>query len=94
MFTSKKTIFKLTFVNYLKYIANRWLSYARRLIGPILLIYLLPLAGNGPIWHYFEQLYAMPCKQNFLPSFLFTSNYASKLDDVVGITGNGLLTAI
>lgn len=78
----KKTL-KPSLVNYLKYAANRWFSYARRLIGPIFLVYLLPMLGDGPIWHYFEEIYSQPCKNNLLASFFFYSNFANSLDDVV-----------
>lgn len=74
---------KPSVLNYLKYVAYRWLSYSRRLIGPIFLVYLMPLFGDGPIWHYYEQIYSNPCKHNLLPSFLFYSNYVDSLDEVV-----------
>ncbi|KAI2798959.1 hypothetical protein BLOT_012578 [Blomia tropicalis] len=73
---------KLSATFYIKFVVNRWFSYARRLIGPILLVYLIPLIGDGPFWHYYEQIYSDPCKYNLLPTFLFYSNYASSLDQV------------
>lgn len=68
---------------YLKFVANRWMSLARRLLGPICLILLMPLFGSGPMWHYFDEIYARPCRTNWLSAFTFTSNYAHSLDDVV-----------
>lgn len=78
-----KSTIKPTLINYLKFAANRYLSYIRRLVGPIFLVYLMPLLGDGPIWHYYKQIYTGPCKDNILPSLLFYSNFASSLDDVV-----------
>lgn len=69
--------------NYLKYCLNRYISFARRLIGPIILILLLPLIGDGPIWPYFDQLYTKPCRNSLLSTFLFLNNYSQSLDDVV-----------
>lgn len=77
-----KSTIKPTLINYLKFAANRYLSYIRRLVGPIFLVYLMPLLGDGPIWHYYKQIYTGPCKDNILPSLLFYSNFASSLDDV------------
>ncbi|KPM11159.1 hypothetical protein QR98_0097270, partial [Sarcoptes scabiei] len=68
--------------NYLKYCLNRYISFARRLIGPIILILLLPLIGDGPIWPYFDQLYTKPCRNSLLSTFLFLNNYSQSLDDV------------
>ena len=79
---AKQTV-KPSAVNYLKYAANRWLSYIRRLIGPIFLVYLMPLLGDGPIWHYFDKIYTEPCRNNLWASIFFYSNYANSLDDVV-----------
>lgn len=56
---------------------------SRRLVGPILVVYLLPLFGDGPIWHYFEKLHTQPCYDSVLPNFLFYNNYADSLDEVV-----------
>lgn len=70
-------------MNYLKFVANRYLSYIRRLVGPIFLVYLMPLLGDGPIWHYYKQIYTTPCQKNILPSLLFYSNFANSLDEVV-----------
>ena len=74
---------KPTFGNYLKYVLNRYLSLVRRVIGPILLVYLMPLVGDGPIWHYFSDLYSEPCKNNLLPTLFFYNNYADSFDQVV-----------
>lgn len=43
----------------------------------------MPLLGDGPIWHYYKQIYTTPCQNNILPSLLFYSNFANSLDDVV-----------
>lgn len=51
----------------------------------------MPLAGDGPMWHYFEKIYSEPCKNNLLPTFLYYSNYASSMDEVVS-TGDGTNT--
>lgn len=80
---SYKQFIKPSLFNYIKFVLNRWLSLTRRLIGPILVVYLLPLFGEGPIFHYFEQLHSAPCKNNLLPTFLFYSNYANSVDEVV-----------
>lgn len=81
---------KPSLVNYLKYVAHRWLSMCRRLVGPILVVYLLPLFGDGPIWHYFEQLHTVPCQNNLLSNLLFYNNYADSLDQVVSVFPSSL----
>ena len=68
---------------YLKYIVHQWLMFVRLLIGPTMLIYLMPLAGEGPVWHYFDQLITKPCKHNLLSSIFFYSNYQNSIDNVV-----------
>ncbi len=69
--------------NYIKYLINRWLSITRKIIGPILLLYLLPLFGEGPIWHYFEQLHVKPCKQYLMQTLFFYNNYMNGFDKIV-----------
>lgn len=50
--------------------------------GTILLIYLFPLVGDGPMWFYQDQYYVEPCRQSsgLLSSFLYYSNWNEALD--------------
>ncbi|OTF69940.1 hypothetical protein BLA29_010520, partial [Euroglyphus maynei] len=79
----QKSQIKPTIKNYLKFLLNRYLSIIRRFIGPILLIYLMPMLGDGPIWHYFQPLYVEPCKHNLWKTLLMINNYETSLDKVV-----------
>ena len=69
--------------SYLRYLLGRWFRLASVLFGSILLIYLLPLAGNGPMWFFNEQYVAAPCKKpsSLLSTFLYYSNWNDPLDD-------------
>ena len=69
--------------SYLRYLLGRWFRLASVLLGSILLIYLLPLAGNGPMWFFNEQYVVAPCKRpsSLLSTFLYYSNWNDPLDD-------------
>ncbi|XP_027204153.2 nose resistant to fluoxetine protein 6-like [Dermatophagoides pteronyssinus] len=78
----QKSQIKPSFINYVKFVLNRYLSIIRKLIGPILLIYLMPLLGDGPIWHYFTPLYVEPCQNNLWKTLLLINNYESSFEKV------------
>ncbi|XP_054159355.1 nose resistant to fluoxetine protein 6-like [Oppia nitens] len=83
--TADKRKAKYSPLYYLKYIVNRYLSIFRRIIGPILLIYLIPLIGDGPIWHYYEPVHVAPCKNNLMSSLLLYSNYMPGFDQICNL---------
>ena len=63
--------------NYLTYLIRLWLKYAVPMFIVLLLFWLFPLTGDGPIWNYGVNLIMPSCKDNYslFSSFFFFSNY-------------------
>jgi peptidoglycan/LPS O-acetylase OafA/YrhL len=63
--------------NYINYLLQRWLRISVSLFGSILMIYLMPLTGSGPIWHDGNVWLQPACRDmsSLLSSFLYNSNW-------------------
>jgi hypothetical protein len=63
--------------NYISYILKRWLRLSVSHFGSILIIYLLPLTGSGPIWHRCYQLFQPTCRSttSLMSNFLYYNNW-------------------
>jgi hypothetical protein len=69
--------------NYGIYLWKRWLRLSILMSGTFLVIYLMPLTGDGPIWHVGNQMLQPACrdKWSILSSFLYYSNWNTKIND-------------
>lgn len=68
--------------SYTTYLIKRWFRLSVALVGTILLLYLLPLLGNGPMWFYNDQAVVAPCRsrRTLASSLLYYSNWNDALD--------------
>ena len=66
----------LTF-NYMHFIGKRWLKLSTPLSAALLIYYLLPLIGSGPVWHECDQYFQPGCRDwtVILSNFLYYSNF-------------------
>lgn len=57
-----------------------WLKYSLPMGFVLLLFWILPLTGDGPIWHFGMNLLVPVCKDSFslFSSFAYFSNYNTK----------------
>ena len=63
--------------NYANYIMNRWLKLSIPLFGAILLYYIMPMVGSGPIWNECDGYFQPGCKDwsIIMSNFLYYSNF-------------------
>nr|XP_027194182.1 uncharacterized protein LOC113788916 [Dermatophagoides pteronyssinus] len=63
--------------NYIVFTVRLWLKYSIPMFFIILLFWLLPLTGNGPLWNMGMKMLVDTCKESesLLSSFLYLSNY-------------------
>lgn len=67
-------------IHYGVFLVRLWLKYTLPMGAVILLFWLLPLTGDGPIWKVGMNLLVPACKDSFslLSSFTYLSNYRIK----------------
>ncbi len=56
------------------------------ILGPILLVYLIQLSSDGPLWHYIDSFLVNQCKNELKSSFLFYNNFVNDLSRIVSKT--------
>lgn len=64
--------------NYARHVINQYLKFAAPVLGSILITFLLPLVGSGPIWSEATDLYAKPCYDNWFYNLLMMNNFQFK----------------
>ena len=64
-------------MNYGIFVLRLWLKYSLPMAVVILLFWILPLTGDGPIWNVGMNLLVPACKDSFsiFSSFAYFSNY-------------------
>jgi hypothetical protein len=69
--------------NYISYVFKRWLRLSVSHFGSILIIYLTPLTGNGPIWHKCNQLLQPKCKSwtSLMSNIFYYNNWNEAIND-------------
>lgn len=67
-------------MHYFVFLVRLWLKYSLPMAVVILLYWILPLTGDGPIWNVGMHLLVPACKDSFslLSSFSYFSNYRIK----------------
>lgn len=77
--------------NYITYTIRLWLKYSIPIFVVVLLFWLLPLTGDGPIWNYGINLIMPSCYDSFslFSSFFYFSNYRIQSDHNVFHFGPG-----
>ncbi len=69
--------------NYISYVFKRWLRLSVSHFGSILIIYLTPLTGNGPIWHKCNQSLQPKCKSwtSLMSNIFYYNNWNEAIND-------------
>jgi hypothetical protein len=80
-FCHKSKVIKLS--KYPKFILEKWLRFSLKIIGPLIVLNLMSLSGDGPVWHLGQQFFVNTCQKNFWQSFLFSNNYVEDLGEIV-----------
>ncbi len=78
-----RKLIKYSVINYIRYIFERWLKLSRRIIGPILVVYILSIFGSGPLWNSLKTIFINPCKTNYMQCLLLFNNYFENFDQLV-----------
>lgn len=71
---------KLSFV---KFIAFRWIRFTPALGGIILLHFLWPLVGSGPVFKEQSVQLLKPCYTEWWKNFLYINNWVDYPDEIV-----------
>ncbi len=80
-FSQKKK--KISLASYIKFVFEKWIRYNIRCIGPILVLILFSVSGDGPVWHLGDQYFVNSCQNNYWQNLLFINNYMKGIEDIV-----------
>ena len=81
-------------MNYIRYVIERWMRLSRRIIGPILVVYILSIIGFGPLWKSMKPKFINPCKTHYLQCLLLFNNYFEDFDQLVSNLFNKIFDKI
>jgi hypothetical protein len=79
-FEHKSKLIKLS--NYRKFILEKWMKFSLKIIGPLVVLNLMSLSGDGPVWHLGQQFFVNSCQKNFWQSLLIANNYVEDFKSI------------
>ena len=70
-------------LDFWKYVSLRWLRFTPGLFGVVMLHFLWPLLGSGPMWKERTEALMKPCYSSWWQNFLYVNNWVSHHQDIV-----------
>ena len=77
---------------YKELIFQRWIRIVVLIFGSLLFVYIVPLVGEGPIWHKAQDIGVNPCEDSteLLKILFLVQNYFGLIDERVSFFCNEL----
>lgn len=70
-------------LDFAKYVCLRWMRFTPGLLGVVMIHFLWPLFGSGPIWKQRTDTLMKPCYSSWWHNFLYVNNWVQHHDDIV-----------
>ena len=69
--------------NLFRFFIQNYIQYILPILASIGLIYIIPLIGNGPLWHLFEENVSRQCQSSLWSNIFFINNLNKNIEDIV-----------
>lgn len=76
-------------LDFLKYVSLRWMRFTPGLLGVMMIHFLWPLLGSGPMWKERTETLMKPCYTSWWQNFLYINNWVQHHEDIVSLVATG-----